>query len=741
MARSFSRILFLLLGLAGAAYSGYLIYQKQYFPINHSSFETTGSEQLYVSDLKALKSKSNGIELLMSYGAEHWSDWMRELTAGQLPDNVSIQFNTSPDQHTLSICNLPQSYIKQLPGVQFIDQEQVLAWGDQRWHFWQNDTYFAISDKAINPENTGQLTLPYHGNADFFFKAKDGVVEAIKLTEKVKFSAFMTHESPLKGRPINPFQLLSHCPLTAQKIRYYGSSRYRADAPVLQGSDQINSHAWIEDEIAYIAKDSFEVFIAKQSDEQQLKYLIQEDLAGSDQEVDMKPSIYSNNVEIIPFDVGWRWQNLCQDIKSEMHYFAMYDNYIFLSNNLQAMYWLLTNIQLGKTFDVLELRKKIPSRVNSLGIDRLNDDIMMTSKTWISGSKSINLSGTTRKTTVSNGSNLVSDFQDINLTKWLHVVEDSSQTYILSSNQQSMNSYTIDGQLIWDKKFDNSLTLAPIHVKYGQEDLDRILIVQGKSAKMISQDGQFFDGFILNAASEIKNIQSINSQKDGFIVQDNQGVTLFDASGQKVTVHQQAHIFNKAKRFNIQRFNENQDLLILYTEDSIYVINSVSEELLGQQKIELVEGVHTPSIIEHAGKYQTIAYHNGYLKINYFDQNGIDSLMLDGHIKGASATWVKSKNKWLLGLETFDQMMFYNTLGLKEFELRKPEPNVVFLDGDWTDHGVFPFLNKERKTVYFLDLYGNLLLRTPINYESLMAMSTHYILNKSQNRFHLYKVF
>ncbi len=743
MGKPLFRFLFLLIGTAGIAYGGYFIYQKQYFPVSHESFETEDSEQLFVADIEQLKSKTSGLELLKSYGADYWSDWLEVLSENILSkESISIQLNRSLKQNTMSICGLPKGTILNFPDIEIMDNRTINFKG-KTWYYWENDLYFVISDKVVKPKKTRKLKPPYYGNADFFFKDNDGIVEAIKLSDNVKFSAYISEEELLKGKPVKPFQLLSNCPATARKIRYFGSSRYASDVKTLQHSNNVFDQSWIDNEMAYIEKDSFELIIARQSDEQQLENLIKEAVIGSSQDALMKPSVYLNNTEIIPFNINWDWQKICHELKSDMHYFAAFNNYVFLANNLQAMYWILTNIQLGKTFDNYELAKKIPSQINTLDIDYLDQGMIITAKTWINQKRSINLSSITDKVTRTNDSRLIADFANVSPTKWLLAFEDESvdQHFIVAVNGKAIDFYNLEGEKAWHKEFDNEITIAPILLEKSIGENNNLVVVQGKSAIVISTDnGQILNNFNLSTSSNIKKIQPITEGKMmRFIIKTETGILICDEKGEPNSGHKQSRILGKTAAFFHQIIN-GQNILLLQSIDSIFIINPISETLLGAKENFTSTGKMAPFLTLNSNQYQIMTYDDGYIKMHNFNQLGLDSLELDKVNEESKSVWVKSK-KWLLGVETYDQMRFYNTLGLIEFELRKPEPNIEFINGVWTENGIFPFLNTQTKELYFLDFYGNLLLKTPIVYDYLLTTTKNYIINKSQNRFHVYKVF
>ena len=737
MVKNILRFILLIIGLSAIGYGGYTIYQKQVFPISHKSFAPEGSVQVYVPDVESLKAKNNGFNILESYAGAQWLPIINMFSdAANAP--FSFQINITGANQVISFKGFTDLFFTGQLSQDLTTQKGTITINEVVYHYWKNNEYLALSPTEIQIQNIKKQTDLNIGNADFFFQGNDGVVEAIKLTEKVMFSAYMASDSLLRGKPINPMKVLSVCPTSAQLVNFYGSSRFVDDASTLQGTTTANHLSWVNSELLYIQKDSFEVLVGLQNDGIQLKNLILEAMAEKAGDSWMKSSIYFNNIEIIPFQIDWDWKSVSGDLKTEMKYFAALNDFVFLSNNLKAMYWVLKNIQLGKTYNELELSKKIPSRVNFLSLQKAESGMAITSKTWINSHRTINLAAMSNRVLPGKAEQLIAEFDHIESSKYVLFTEGVDNSQVISVSEKVLKAYNLSGELLWEYQTESSISVQPKVV--GAKQSAAILVAAGTNLVLLNTKGQVLNSFKKSLPSAINKLQVISNKTDTLLLASTKNsVYIYDLNGtQKAT---SIPSFSAILSAQLQLFGDAEALTVFTGNDSVFVFNLKDGSKLGAIKNDLnsailkpiVEGEKLPS-----ESLKLLTFDGGYLKMKYFSNNTKDSTKINTSVKPDKTHWINFKGKWFLVYESFDQLLVFNSLGLSEIEIAKPEPNSVFVPQNFIESGIFAFLNKETNKWHFTDEYGNLLIKNPIENEGLTFLYKNILVSKSQNRIHIY---
>ncbi|MFK8037688.1 MAG: hypothetical protein AB8B74_05320 [Crocinitomicaceae bacterium] len=736
------RIFFLIFSLAALAFGGYKIYEKQLFPITHESFTVDEGEILHISNLRTLNLKENGLQLLGSYGGEEWIDLLEKIAVALNPDSeVIVQISFSKQQSTLSIHGINHLELIDHLGIVVSNDNHVATLNNKSWNYWANSNFTVFSNQKIQPRIIKKEVLPYIGNADFFYEGLEGEIEGIKLTDKVKFSTFSQSEKLVKGRPVTPIPLLVNCPTSADNIHFFGSTRFNSDIQTLQNIDTVNHMTWVGNKMAYIQKDSFEIIIGQQNDEQKLRRLIEEDALLLSEDSLLKPSIYFNNIEIIPFDIDWNWAYLCKNIKSEMHYFANYNDNVFLANDLKSMYWILSSIQLGKTFDANQLKKSIPTRVNVLKMEMNNTGMAVSSKAWINLNRSINFSAVTNSNSQSNQIQLLGDFDHVNPSSWILMDGGREDLTIMSVNENKVEAFSLKGDLLWEVRTESEIKIAPLLVDINNDGRNELVLTSGKQIHLFNIKDQEKQRIPIEVPSPILKIRYVkNKSKSGYIIETKSGLMVFDSDGKPID--NELLISGGVKKWNVQEYSDESVLFVQSKLDSIYLKKSleVRNSFAGIFK-PTIKGLAPFLIMGQTQKdTKVLNYESGFIKIQYLNNFGIDSIKIEADFKVEKNYWVKKGSHWFLALEGYDKVEFFNTHALSELKIIKPEPNLIFMAGDWTEDGIFVFLNKETQMLFFIDEYGNLLMKNPIKYGGLFAVNKELVVTKTKSRIHVYNL-
>ncbi|MDX1348694.1 MAG: hypothetical protein R3279_00530 [Putridiphycobacter sp.] len=741
MGKTIIRIFWLVVGLTGIAYGGYTLYSKQFFPISHQAFVQEKGISIYIPDVDNFLKKDNSIALLETYGQGEWT-WFFDLSKAYHFENVSVQLSGYEAQQTLSIEGDVDLFFEAELKSSYDETNHTMTLRDVKYFFWKKGRFLVLSKDPVQVNPVKYQVAENLGNADFFVKGTDGIVEAIKLTKNVKYSAYVATEALLRGKPVSALEMLSVCPSKADVVKFYGSTRYNDDAATLQYIDTSDYNSWVTNSVLYIKKDSFELLAGVQNDGQLLKNLLLEATAENSSDTIVRNSIYFNNTEIIPFDAHWNWQLLCADMQSDLHYFAAYNDYVFLANSLQAMYWLLKNIQLGKTFDAFELSKKIPSLTNNLVIERTENDLAISTRAWISPYKSINMAALSGQIDKSISDVMVGEFDYGTTNKMMLCVKEDTSEMIVLVSDEFVEGKSFDGRTIWRFEAQQPVSLNPIVIKQKNKKPTLLATVVGQQLKVTDLAGQFIKQSSISLQTEIKYFDIIQSENDTMIVlQSENQITSYNLRGQSMPLMLQ--FISPIRTVKTQLIANKPMLTVITANDSVFVYDVMQNEQLGASKITPNKGKVLQTVVSDQllpSQLKLIVYNQNMLAITDLKTGLIDSLKLNTKMKADKAHWIDFKGKPFLVLENFDRITVFNTLGLSELEIAKPESNAQFLPNAFPKKGIFAFVNAEANKCYFTDEYGNLLLKNAIAYEGSVFLSEAYIASKANNRIHIYKI-
>ena len=301
-----------------------------------------------------------------------------------------------------------------------------------------------------------------------------------------------------------------------------------------------------------------------------------------------------------------------------------------------------------------------------------------------------------------------------------------------------MKAYNLSGELLWEYQTESSISVQPKVV--GAKQSAAILVAAGTNLVLLNTKGQVLNSFKKSLPSAINKLQVISNKTDTLLLASTKNsVYIYDLNGtQKAT---SIPSFSAILSAQLQLFGDAEALTVFTGNDSVFVFNLKDGSKLGAIKNDLnsailkpiVEGEKLPS-----ESLKLLTFDGGYLKMKYFSNNTKDSTKINTSVKPDKTHWINFKGKWFLVYESFDQLLVFNSLGLSEIEIAKPEPNSVFVPQNFIESGIFAFLNKETNKWHFTDEYGNLLIKNPIENEGLTFLYKNILVSKSQNRIHIY---
>ena len=225
MIGKFLKFIVLIGSLSLLLYGAIYVYQKQKFPINHGSFASENSSLIYINDIQKLGKIEQGYALIQTYGVPEVATQILTTINDAVKSNASAQIAFEFNSFNLTIKGLDLNQVIQLfpvsktpNGYSFqLLNNHILVENHSNFIVFSNYEKITVLNSQIFK------TLKFRGNADFYFVGSDLVVESVKLSDQFKFSTYTDSLNLVKGKPVNPYPILTLCPTNAEKILFYGS--------------------------------------------------------------------------------------------------------------------------------------------------------------------------------------------------------------------------------------------------------------------------------------------------------------------------------------------------------------------------------------------------------------------------------------------------------------------------------------------------------------------------------------
>ena len=742
MIGKFLKFIVLIGSLSLLLYGAIYVYQKQKFPINHGSFASENSSLIYINDIQKLGKIEQGYALIQTYGVPEVATQILATINDAVKSNASAQIAFEFNSFNLTIKGLDLNQVIQLfpvsktpNGYSFqLLNNHILVENHSNFIVFSNYEKITVLNSQIFK------TLKFRGNADFYFVGSDLVVESVKLSDQFKFSTYTDSLNLVKGKPVNPYPILTLCPTNAEKILFYGSSRFMDDAHTLFSNIQNQHLSWIENAIALIKKDDFEVIVGKENEFSNLKLILIEETLKSAKDSLMPQSIFMSNIEIVPFKSNWNWQALVPALKDSMQFFANYNGYVILGNSIPAMKWMIKNLQIGNTYEKQLVKEKVPTRLHQLLIENeAGNNLAISFKTWIQPKLCFNALASTNDK-LSLGRDL--DYIEIPFyesVKWLSSIKSENKLYTFVQSDNELFCFSEIGKELWKQKSTFDQNLLPVVMDVNNDGRDEICFVIENNLYLLNPNGNSLPGFPIKFNQKIQQFKIVEypTGEPRILINVNQKIVNYSINGKVVDGWQFNQVVGHLKTpIFYQRFKELDCIYFLNQKDSLYVLNRKGEirAKTSKNKSKVSNQFVLSSNTVNNNKYNLMYYQDKKLIQYYFETEIRDTIQVKTNQEILQHNWINYKgSKWLF-LESFDKVSVYNYLGLLEFDMLKAEPNTYLLFNQVDLSVGFPFYNKENNTVSLLDSYGNLMLKQAIECDGVLSFRNGVLTTSAKNK-------
>ena len=752
--------LFFILVLSGVfAFLAYDLYQKQYNEYTYLSFKPlNASTAVIIPDLDRLLDKINASEELgfpnlntnLAQGLQELLNANRRPYSEVLGKSCFISWNTeefiiafdNPDLSYDDVVNLLQEQFGSAASV----KEGMLHINEQNYYAAQHGSYTIFGNKPIETHHVeADQSEKYRiGNADFVLLKDSSLVERHVMDKHRHFKVWTSIEKEVRGHPVNPSLLIQKVPKDFDQINFYGSSRFGEDKYTFFDSPSEEEYSWVNNGLLIIRKDSFELMIAQQNDERDLRLMLEEQTLETKNDSGQIDYFSLRSFKIMPFTGDFQWQKSIPALNDTLRYYTEYENLNILSNSIAGMRWYLFQIQSDNLVlnhdDLMEhfqTTTPLKSHQVTLVMDNNSEILKANTQTWREKKRctqtEINLSLNEQ---VLLTKQQLMEFQVTFVPKHIQSFNQHNKNYLLLSNEKEMALYSGIGVEEWRYSFPSNLSAGSPQLIdlendgtfelacFMERDFNVVNTSNGKAVPRLSKKLQQKSG-----GGVCLNYD--NKYDYRFLVTQGGKVNCYNETGAIVTGWKFAGSTDGTALAASQSYYTQiagKDYITFKSNGNTqYVLNRRGESRFGQTyKFELNNESNFVVGTDEA-TLRKLGYKNQYIQNFYLHDGKRDSLKLDKRVTAQSARWILVNQDAYLIIDEPDRVVVFNVFGYVEHEIIKPAGATQFLGAHTLSGFKYVFFDNSKNSLYLLDRSGKISLSTTTNTLQVYGISpTHF---------------
>ena len=206
-------------------------------------------------------------------------------------------------------------------------------------------SFIAFSNKDIQPNPLAEH--PVETNADFVLYTDSTIIEKHLLVNGQEFKVWNDSGKVVRGRPLAHIELINRVPANFDRVTYYSSQRFEEDQYQLFNNPDEESISWVANQLVVVKKDSFEILLAPQNDQRNLKLILEEQTLKANRDSGQIAFFNLKNFQIMPFESEFNWQSAIDGCDSRFQFYTEFENLNILANSVSALFWYLGEIQVS----------------------------------------------------------------------------------------------------------------------------------------------------------------------------------------------------------------------------------------------------------------------------------------------------------------------------------------------------------------------------------------------------------
>ncbi len=737
-----------------------VLYQKQKLQYTFRSFELPApATTIFIPDVDRLIRRMatvedlhlvdrnpvlmNGVNAVLKLSKTNFNaDFGKSCLVSFTENDFNLVFKNqdlSPNQIHLTLTQIFQ--------VSAEIQDAGLKVGDMTYYIQQYGAFTVIGTTICLP-NEHVLPDPTT-NADYVVFLGDANPKRYILAYDQIFTVWEESAEEISGNTIRHDQFLKKVPLSFEALNFYGSERFEQDKYVFFNDPVDDGYSWIDRGVMIIKKGSFEIMIAPQNDQRDLKLMLEEQTLGSQNDSILPQTIVVKNFEIMPFKSQFNWTSAIPSLTDTLTHYTEFENFNVLSNSLAAMQWYLSEIQIGNMADQNELfmthyLRSVPQQAHLLQFVFDGNLLKSESAAWTGKTRQVRTNTVAMLNESNNeGSGSPRSFDLPFEPTYILPITSGEAGKILVASDLKLALFMEDGTLGWQAELGSKLILAPELIDLNGDGVFEIATYSLNEFNVFGADGKPIPNLSIKTPQPLKGGMSVTYETANdyrfFLVFGSQ-VMCYTTSGQPANGWQfgglTAPLTGAASHAKINGI----DLLSFKDINSkIYLLTRRGESRFGTILISKL-----PNESEFVlGKSEELVYKLGYSNQNIYTRflkdGYTDSLKLDIPVNAVSAKWIQSEIPLLI-IEEPNRILLFNSAGYLEGEVLKPAAAPTYIRAENTTALHYVFYNNANNSLYLLNRDGRILSSGLSSNPLVYGISTNHFYTYSELKLYEHKL-
>lgn len=735
-----ARIVFIIILAGILGFLAYTLYQKQYNKYTFISFKIENEiSSVYIPNLDRLTNKINsssqldihelnadlsiGIDKLLHNGKRYSTVVGEECFFSFNATDFILVFN-NPDLFYSDL----ESVLENDFGANVSYSEGKFQIDDQTFFTGQYNTYTVFSNReiAVQPDKHQKFDRYSIGNADYaVLKDSVNTVRHI-LSDNRHYVVETSIDGNIKGRPVDHQFFIQKVPVGFDSAFFYGSLRFTEDITGFFKEPENEAFAWVDNGLAIIKKDSFELLIAPQNDERDLKLILEEQTLAGMGDTGLINYFNLKSFEIMSFKSEFDWQNSIAPLESPLRYYTEYENYNVLANSISGMRWYLSQIQTGnlisdndELFEYYHGSVPLKSHQLKLILSQNAEYLRVEADIWKKKTERTHTQTEIALVETADDEVENSEFFVTLQPKYILPYKQNGSEFILLSGENTLALYSASGEEKWKYNVPGELRQKPEIIDLENDGTFEIACFTSNHFVILGANGEPKPNLSVPLQVESQGgiaLNYDNSYNYRFLIIQGNQIVSYNEAGALVTGWQFAGsstpirgpIFytqiagkdyiafknSSNEQFALNRRGENR-----FTQTYQFKLNNESNFIIGENEATL----------------RKLGYNNQYIQNLYLNTGHRDSVKLDQRVNAVNARWILNGNTPLLLIDEPGRVVVFNAFGYVEQEILKPEGAGIFKDLHTSPAFRYVFFDNSKNSLYLLDEGGRQLFTSETN--------------------------
>jgi len=744
--------------------TAYLIFRKQQEKYSYTSFRVKNeTASVMIPNIDRLREKINtSSDLQLSQLPQILSDaidgviqnrsfeFSEKLSAGCFFSYNENEFLIAFQSSGITSSDL-SGYLLEEFFVTSVFGDGNLVVGDITYRVQQFNHFLVISNCEF--EANIKSEKEHFGNADYIvYRDSSGAGDHHIVKDFSHHVVSSENVIGPEGKPLLHEAFISFVPSVFSELHFFGSTRFMSDQQFFFNQPAPKTFDWVDGGLIIIRKDSFELMIAPQNMELDLKLTLEEETLLNRGDTSFIPYFKIGPYQVMPFETNLNWQKTIPGQKDEFHFFTELDNFNILSNSIPAMRWYLGELQLGNLLKENEQLyrlycESLPQRAHTFSIMSGKDKTYeLVNKIWIDPSECIvskSVSGGSAK--ANEPAKLYASFETDFIPTSILTLKHNAIEHILLTGSSQIELYDTSGKKIWSVPITNPLNGKPQVIDLENDGVDEVVLFQTNQLNILDINGLPLSGFPKKFTSPSQGgiaVNYDNSYNYRFLTSIGNQIKSLDETGNPVVGWMFSQMTSTLQGDVSYYVTQGKDMISFKDNNNKqYVINRRGESRLTKEVAVKLPN-ESPFVVGNydESSLRKLGYKNNFIYNYYLLDGQKDSVKLDRTVNALLAYWIFNNNQPLLVIEESERVVVIDEFGYEKESVLKPKPNQAFGGLVIGDSFRYVFVDNSENALYLLDGFGKMILPLPVKGSDVFHLNDRLLYTAAGNRINIYQI-